>query len=386
MIDSQTKVLFVDSGTRLAGGQRSLIEILKCLDRSRFLPIVSSPRGGELQKECERLGVRWEPLPFESERVFPCACARLYWKLKQVLLALRGIFYTARLARKLDIDIVHANNFKAALIAGLACKLAGRVMIFHDRIHITHGILGRVVGRLSTRIIAISASVRAKYGGAFDGKTRLIPPGIDASLFEPDNYGGVGRNLVCYLGRISEEKGIIKLVECAPAVLERIPDVRFVIAGILCTDRDSAYLLEVKHQIDARGIGGKFEFPGEVDDVAEFLRPVDFFVLPSVKEPLGRVMIEAMLMGKPVVAFNAGGPSEVIVHGETGFLVDPGDTDMLGEIIARLLGNSELRASLGRMARKSVVKRFSSQIVTAGIVEVYDEVLHGRRRNDSGMD
>jgi glycosyltransferase involved in cell wall biosynthesis len=373
MSESRARILFIDSGVFMAGGQHSLVEILKCLDRSRFSPYVCSPGRSGLRLECNRLGVPWRPLPFESETRFARRSSRLLWKAGDMLISIYGLFRLVHLIHRLRIRIVHANNFKAALVAGPACLLAGRPMVFHDRIHLTHGLLGRVVQALSARTIAVSLNVARKFGTQPGPGVRVIPPGIDVAVFEPGPGGG--GCLVGYLGRLSEEKGIRRLVECVPAVLDEVPAAGFIIGGMACTDRDSAYLADLKERVGALGLTGKILFPGRIDDAPDFLRALDVFVLPSVREPLGRVMIEAMLMEKPVVAFNAGGPAEVLSHGETGLLAEPGDSGGLARNIVLLLGDPGLREMIGRKARQSVKDRFSNRRVGESIMEVYEELL-----------
>jgi glycosyltransferase involved in cell wall biosynthesis len=380
---SQARVLFVDSCIPMAGGQHSLIEVLKCLDPSRVFPVVCTPAGSGLRARCESLGFRSEPLPFESESSLAEGRSRVLWKAKDLVSSAYGVPYLAALIRKLRIDIVHPNNFKAALVATPACALAGKPMVFHDRIHITHGWLGRYVASRATRIIAVSETVRRKYGGDFDAKSVVIPPGIDTELFKPAGKIGSG-NLVCYVGRISEEKDLVRLAECAPAVIRAVGDAGFVIAGIPWTDRDSAYLSGLERRIKSMGLVDRFEFPGYVEDVAGLLGRIDVFALPSAKEPLGRVMIEAMLMEKPVVAFDAGGPAEVIEHGRTGFLAKPGSAQSLAEGIVLLLKDAGLRTEIGKAARESVIDRFSNRVVAESIMGVYEDMLAGRVGAGSG--
>ena len=377
------KVLYVDTGIGLAGGQLSLVELLKCSDTSRVEPFVCTPYRSGVRKECERLGVEWRPLCFESEYGLSGAFARAVWKCADVVKSALGALGLVRLIVALKIDIVHTNNFKAALVAAPACALTGRPMVFHDRIHITHGVLGRLVANRADRIIAVSETVAGKFGGRYAGKLQVIPPGVDVSRFEPGRDRG-GDNLVCYAGRISEEKGLMSLVECAPAVLDRVAEARFLIAGEPWTNRDSVYLSDLRRRIRETGLERKFEFRGYVEDVAGLIRQSDVLVLPSIKEPLGRVMIEAMLLEKPVVAFDAGGPSEVIEHGRTGYLARPGDAASLADCIILLLRDARLREEVGREARKSVVHRFSNRVVAERVMDVYDDVFADMKRSTAG--
>jgi glycosyltransferase involved in cell wall biosynthesis len=204
-------------------------------------------------------------------------------------------------------------------------------------------------------------------------KVRVIPSGIDTG-----GLGAVQREpgspTVCYLGRISEEKGLERLIESAPMVLTEIPGVRFVIAGAPFTPVDQAYMAQLQNRIHELDLGDRFEFPGYVRDITAFFGACDILVLPSKKEPLGRVMLEAMAAKRAVIAYATGGPAEVITNGETGLLVEPGSIEGLASAIVKLLTDVELRSRLGAKASSMVAESFTSDKIAARIMQVYDEI------------
>ncbi len=370
------RILYVDTGIDLAGGQYSLLEILKPLDRSRFFPIVSSPEPSAIKLKCGEIGVDWLPLPFESTHLTSHGAAGLHGKIRDLVTSLYGVFSIAHVVRKHHIDIVHANTFKAALVCGFASLLTMRPIVFHDRVHIAHQPLGWLVALVAKRIIAVSHSVGSKHRGYMSRKLRVIPPGIDVSALTPARTVKKTK-IICSLGRISEEKAIDKLVESAAMVLKADPEIRFVVGGAPFTTADQTYFGGVQRRVDELGISDRFEFAGYVEDTLGFLRRCDLLVLPSHKEPLGRVMLEAMAVGKPVVAFDSGGPKEVIRDGETGFLVRPDSPEDLADRMLELIRDPQLCRRMGQNARQVVVSVFSSTVVTDRIMKVYDEICHG---------
>jgi glycosyltransferase involved in cell wall biosynthesis len=303
--DRRIRVLYVDTGLSIAGGQISLIEILKFLDTARFTPIVCSPPMSRMRRVCQERGVAWLPVPFRSVHLSLSGGSRTAASLKDAIGSLYGVFYLARVIRRHRIDIVHANNFKAALIGGMASLLAARPVIFHDRIRITHGALGWLAALVATRIVIVSKGLAAKHGPHMTRKVIVIHDGIDVDEFKARGQHQPG-NLVCYVGRISEEKSILRLVEAAPAVLEQVPDAHFIIAGEPFTPDDKVYLEKIRKRIDELGLTAQFELPGYVDDVPGLLQNTRVFALPSRRESLGLALMEAMAVGKPVVAFGAG--------------------------------------------------------------------------------
>jgi glycosyltransferase involved in cell wall biosynthesis len=127
------------------------------------------------------------------------------------------------------------------------------------------------------------------------------------------------------------------------------------------------------------GLGAQVHFTGWRDDVPALVALGDLFVLPSLNEPFGRVLIEAMATGKAVVATAAGGVPEIVVHGETGLLVPPGDPGALAAAVRELLDDAPRGARLGAAGRRRAETVFSLAGHVAAVERVYGEVLRGRR-------
>ena len=157
------------------------------------------------------MGVAWVGLPFESAHLTSKNRGGVPGVLRDLATSLFGIFYLAGLVRRQRIDILHANTFKAALACCPVSIVTGRPLIFHDRVRLSHRGLDGLVGLFASRIIAISRSVAAKHSGRLSRKTDVIPPGVDTELIKPAIRPD-GQPTVCYIGRISEEKCIEKLV------------------------------------------------------------------------------------------------------------------------------------------------------------------------------
>jgi glycosyltransferase involved in cell wall biosynthesis len=370
---TQARVLFVDSGIALAGGQHSLLDILRNLDRDRYLPLVACPPAGELPGRCRELGVVWRDLPFSSVH----ASRKGESGLRGLGAMWEGVLRLRRVLIEEGMDLVHANTFKAALAAGPAARSAGKPMVFHARTSLTHGPLGLLVRAMAARVLVISGSVASCYGGTSNAGVQLLPSGVDAEHFAPRRaHNPSGR--VGYLGRISEEKGLVTLVDSAVLVADSFPRVRFALGGTALTSEDLVYERRVRSRISNLGLEGILEMRGPVSDPRAFLEECDLVVLPSRREALGRVMLEAMAMEKPVVATREGGPAEVIADGETGLLVPVGDPEALAGSILRLLADPAEAGLMGRRARRVVVERYSSRVVTDRLMGIYDEVLEER--------
>ena len=196
---------------------------------------------------------------------------------------------------------------------------------------------------------------------------RVVPLGRDTRTFDPRLYSQrrarkrynlpVRQSIVGVLGRLDPQKGQEEFLRSLPSVLERQPDVCYVIAGDETRGEPGyrSYLVALAKEL---GVDEHVRFLPFTENVAEFFAAIDVFVLPSYSETFGLVLIEAMAMKKPVVATSAGGVPEIVEDGLDGILVPPRDEKALGTAISLLLKNSTLRISLSRRAREDAQKRF----------------------------
>lgn len=227
-------------------------------------------------------------------------------------------------------------------------------------------------------------SLRTTYGLELDGRLLpVVPHGMvpveERSLVERPRGGEVR---VLFVGRLEARKGIRELLEAIPEVLRRQPQVRFQIAGADNSGEDGFKNRE----------GGTYEavfrkaFP-ELADRVEFLgwvpeerlehlyRDCDLFVGPSLYESFGLIYTEAMNRGKPVIACRAGGAAEIVVDGETGLLVPPGDGPALAEAISALAGDPVTRRTMGREGRRRFMARYTHVAMARSFEDCYRQVI-----------
>ena len=273
-------------------------------------------------------------------------------------------------------EVVHAHHFRSlpTRMSAVTARLLGAGTAVTD-----HGLLGRTWGGLVhglfDRFLTVS-QFSAQVLGAPSARTQVIYGGADTRRFAP--APGTGRDGVLFVGRLTPHKGIDRLLRALPvgAALR--------IAGSGGHDprppeRDYPALLRRLAQ------GRDVEFLGPVPDAAlpGLYRGATVLALPSVdrtcygrdvpvSELLGLVALEAMASGTPVVASRIGGLAEVVVDGETGFLVPPGDTEALGDRLARLVSDRHLAARLGANARDLVVEKFTWRACAERCLAAYE--------------
>jgi glycosyltransferase involved in cell wall biosynthesis len=191
-----------------------------------------------------------------------------------------------------------------------------------------------------------------------------------------------GAPLVCIASRLFRWKGHHDLVEAFGLVRREMADARLLIVGEddpRANPGGGSYRAELDERIGALGLRSSVVFTGFRTDVARLIAASDVFCQPSAEEPFGMVYLEAMAMRRPVVAYASGGAPEVVREGETGLLVERGDTAGLARALLRLFRDPELRARLGEAGRRRVEQVFRPQSSASALLDVYRAVTRDRR-------
>jgi glycosyltransferase involved in cell wall biosynthesis len=323
---------------------------------------------------------------------------------RHIAIAKRGLFdFPAMLKLRAllvsgGLDAVHAHNGRTALAAASAVALAGRgaavaTQHFIDPAHAGRGgVSGRLshaahrwVQRKTKGYVAISKAVRDAMTSREPGvaeKITVIPNGIGA----PDHAAlrareevrkefGVAADapLIVCAARLEPEKDIPTLIHAMDAVVAEFPNARCVIAG---EGRDKAAL---EGLLLSTACAGNVTLAGFRKDALSVINAADLFVLPSVAEPFGLVLLEAMALGKPVIATAAGGPVEIVADGGTGTLVTPRDPAAMARAILVYLRDPELRASAGAAGLRRYEHHFTARAMAEATAALYRRALSDER-------
>lgn len=352
-------------GEIVGGGEVSLLALLKGLDRSRWAPVVVVPSEGAVAAGARALGLPTHIIPLPSLRRPGPAILRCVATLR-------------RLVRELDIALLHANGSRAMVYAGLTGQLAGRPVVWHVRVADRDHLLDRLLVRLARAVIVNSKAVARRFAGAPPHKIRCIPNGVDLARFSPRvpapglrlSLGlPAGAPVVGSVGRFVAYKGYTHLLEAARLVEQAMPGVHWLLVG------DGELREELEAQSRSFGMEAQVHFAGWRQDIPDVLALCDLFVLPSLREHFGRVLIEAMAMAKAVVATDSGGVPEVVVRGKTGLLVPPAQPKALAEAVLALLEDPARATRLGAAGRWRAEGEFSLARHVEGVEALYQEVL-----------
>jgi glycosyltransferase involved in cell wall biosynthesis len=291
--------------------------------------------------------------------------------------------------------VVHTHNSKAGFLGRLAAKLAGVPVIvhtvhgfaFHDEEPLWRQVLFRNLERLGShwcdKMIFISQPLiewALKDHIVGEEKIAKIYSGIQLDQFCPVKSEEKNKirnkwnlkqkdHVVGIVSKLWEGKGHGVLIEAFKLLKEKNTDAKLVIVG------EGHLYDELFRMVDTNGLRESVLFTGFQMDVSEIIATFDVAVLPSFFEGMGRVILEAMAMERPVVASRVGGIPDLIEQDVNGLLVRPGDVKELADALEKLLNDKRLARKMGREGRKRIKEQFSAHVMVQSIEKVYRELL-----------
>lgn len=377
------RVLFLDQTGHLGGAELMLLDIAaaRAADSEAVLF-----QDGEFRTALEAAGVKTRVFTLGDEAAAVNKQAGLPHMLRCVPALTGMLLRTAHAAR--SFDVVYANTAKALIIGGPAARMAGRRVIFHLHDIIADGhfsMLNQIAlvffaNTCASTVIANSEATRLAFitaGGRAD-LCVVIPNGFKTAMAKTDSDEikalGAGMNIpadawtVLMAGRLAPWKGQHVLLEA----LKSLPQAHAVLLGdALFTDEDREYARRLHEMADQPELRSRVHFAGFQSQTQPYFDLADVVVHASVyPEPFGRVIVEGMLAGKPVVASRAGGAAEIVQHEHTGLLVEPDDARRLAAALMRLKNDPAFASELASNAARTAHDIYDLDSVQAKIEAV----------------
>ncbi len=365
---------FINHYTGYGGAELMLLTLLERIDRSRVAPILITPGEGLLTEGARELGVETVVVPV-SPALLDVARGGAGSRLGAVSAVGALPVAAVRLARaisRVKADVVVTNSAKAHVYGSLAGRLARRPVVW--RIHDTMdspdfgGSTRRLLLTIGRRIPALVLSVSDSTGlpliagGIPRERVTTLYNGIDLTTLRagadgvpsaPDGLARVGS-----IGRLTPLKGHAVVIDAAARLVKRGVEARFIIAGAQAREAPT-HLADLRARAERLGIADRVELISPFDDLAVLLTGLDVVVHASVlPDSLPTTVIEAMALGKPVVATALGGVPELIRDTETGFLIPPDDAGRMADAVEEVLAAPERRAAVGEAAYVEATARF----------------------------
>jgi len=369
MSDKKIRGLFVTVAGGMGGAERCLLSLVCGVDRSRIEPIVVVPELGELVPELKKynIEVRQSPIRrWNGFKSFPGAQQYLYQKSFQA-----RVDKLVRLIEREQIGIVVSNGMPC-LEGAYAARKAGvphiwNIMEMYSRDPGFVPLLPLLsvyswIEQLTDALVVVSEGVAIEFQSHVPPELiRTIYTGIEKPVIQegsPDIRTELGFKADCdvvlFVGLLSERKGVRSLIGAIPLVLKQFPEARFLLAG-----KEGGLQSYLESEIQRQQMGDSVRLLGQRPDVGRLLRDASLFVLPSLADPLPLSVLEAMSLGKPVVATRSGGCSEMVVHGKTGLLVEPNATEDLAQAICAMLADRATATRMGKLGEERFRELFS---------------------------
>jgi glycosyltransferase involved in cell wall biosynthesis len=365
------RVLFLSRSSEFAGGNRSLLSLVKGL-RGVVESELVAPARGAFTNICELEGVSYRVAggasidfsrPLQSGRTF------LWWW--QFLSRMRP-------------DVVHVNDSFSARVLTVQAKWLKIPIVCHCRFDIGLEQLRWTFRHVPApqAVIFNSAALQEAAGPLWRqvapaARQHMIHNGIDLAKFPFRSSDGPPQRsdfTVMLLGRLIPVKGIEHFIDMAAILHKRGLPIRFRIVGGE-TEEAPGYRQTLQAQVRRLRLESSLEFAGYQADVMESLYASDVLVCSSHVEPFGRVLIEAMACGTPVVATKVGGIPEIVENEATGLLVPASNPPALARAVERLFHDRQFSGRLARAARQRVEEKFSEEGHCRRVLEVYQEIV-----------
>lgn len=366
-------ILYLNSWSTAHGGSStSLIDVVTHLDPARYRPVVMCPTDGDLPRRLRDVGarvvLRGMHRPTREELTKFVAEVPRHW----------------RWLRAEEIALVHGNTSSSRRSIVQAAVLGGIPYVQHVR-SMVRGSTATYGFRKASRIVCNSDEVASalRRDAALGSKTVTIYNAVDLSRYDSDEDTrreeiGVApsRPIVGFVGRIVPSKGVTTLIGAMPDIRARVPDALLVLVGCPPPD-ETEYDAECRAMVERLGLTEHVRFVGYRRDVPAWMRTFNVFALPTRAEAFGKVVIEAMAAGCPVVASRVGGIPEIVTEPGLGTLVAPDDPKAVAAAVLPYLTDPRQARDVGSRGAASVRERFGMGRMLGRLQALYDEVLDG---------
>jgi len=376
--------------TRLILGGAQENTLLTCEDLLRIhgddvLLITGPPLGpeGSLVERARRNGVPLEILPALRREIHPLRDVQSYFQIKRAL-------------KKFRPDVVHTHSGKAGLLGRVAARSL-RVPVI---VHTVHGapfhpyqgrgartlfqFCERYAAKRSDALVSVADAMtelmvsariapREKFVTIYSGME--VEPFLAAGEHRQQTRSRLGYSdehvVIGKIARLFHLKGHEYLVRAAEQVVTARPNVRFLLVG------DGILREQIESQVRRAKLEPYFQFTGLVppEQIPDLIGAMDVVVHTSLREGLARVLPQALIAGKPVVSYDIDGAREVVISGETGFLLPPESIQELADSLSQLAGDPQLRERLGSRGRELFSEQFRHENMSRQLRQLYVRLL-----------
>lgn len=372
------RILILSNSYFISGAEISLIEYLENIKHKYYdIFIAESNKNQILTQSLSKYQIIKLPFKWFVYTHNPFKIIGYFLNILYVAIKLKDIVIKKR------IDIIYSNSIKSQVYGLFLKLLTGKKIVWHVRDNLKHGMFNFILIYYCDKILCNSNHIYRQVNTSAHKKI-LIYSGINTEYWsnqykiKTDLRKKLGLNsetlIVGQIGQITRWKNQLDFVRMANIILSSNKNVHFLIVGDDQSGEETKYYKQLKNEITTLGLANNITLTGYNTNIREIYAQINILVHPAINEPFGRVLVEAMAMGKPVVAYNCGGPKEIIIDGETGYLVEPFDFIGLADKTIHLLENSKQRIQFGEAGRKRVVEILNLERYIGEMDEVFSNV------------
>ena len=359
------------SSTSGPGGAETIVKTLaSSLDPHRFRSVVCLFRSGWLYDASRDRGIPTSVIGING--AFDLQWARAF----------------TALIKKERVSVIHAHEFTANTYGSLMGQIMGVPVVatVHGKNYFAEKVKRRMAYRYVSRVsrmVAVSEDLKqfiVRRVGVAEHRVNVVYNGVDVTGLPPmDQLNAIRRDLrldgydhvIGAVGSLYPVKGHIYLIEALPEILRACPKTLLLLAG------QGELAQALKAEVVKRDLDAHVRFLGFRSDVRALLSLFDVFVLPSLSEGLSMALLEAMAAGKPVVATKVGGNSELVIDGDTGFLIDAESPESISNRVVQVLRDKARAAHMGDRGRRRVHDKFSFRAMVDRYQSYYEQATGG---------
>jgi glycosyltransferase involved in cell wall biosynthesis len=360
------KVIAISNhSTMLGGGEYSFLDLVARVKNGwNILTVV--PDEGDLASRLREKAVRTIVVPLPPLRP---------WLASDILKAFAAY---SKICLNFRPDLIYANGSRAALYGGVTGRILQIPVIWHCRIATPDIFLDFILSNLTNRIIANSRAAASRFSPMFRSKVRVVYNGIDldwirsASVPKPDLVPKHWKVLLS-VGRVSRSKRHDLVLGAFERIANFEPNAHLVLVG--SPDALEPAWWNYVQTLSSRSVfSNRIHWIGHLEDMRPWYRAASVLIMASENESFGRVLVEAMACGVPVVAMRSGGVPEIVRDGQDGFLVTAGDIAGIADAALEIIGDDGLRSRLSVSALDRA-ECFPMTKYVQGVLRVFDEIL-----------
>ncbi len=383
-------ILFIHQSAELYGSDKTLLLLLKYLDKSKYNPLVVLPNDGPLKQELEKenILVVIAPVLKLSRKMFTLSNSIQFFKdLK------KGIFILQDLHKKHHFDLIYSNTL-AVLLGILFARKSKIKHVWH-----VHEIIESP--KIFTKIFAFILNTKANSKIVYNSittkefwtsnntnssKSIIVWNGIETQYpilsdseildYRKKTLDSSSEQIVIALvGRISRWKGQLVLLDAFHTIESLYSNIKLVFVGSAPPNQE-VFLENLNNKIVEYKLKDKVHIVPFEKEIYKIWQSIDVAIVPSIEpEPFGLVAVEAMLSKKPVIASNHGGLTEIVINNQTGFLVEPNNVAALSEALSKLITNTQLRKEFGEKGFQRAVNEFSVEKYVQHFESIFTKLI-----------